>query len=176
MLCLLSMAVQATVYKWVDKDGNVHYSDQPHTNAQQVQLGSNTDNQLSMAPVPSIPAATTTSTENKPRYQVSIISPEHEQTIRDNAGDFTVSGTVQPSLASGHYLQLYIDGVATTDAQHSTVFALNNIDRGEHRLQLKVVQQNGKILASSSEITIFLHQAGLIKPAFPAPGVKNRKG
>ncbi len=35
---LLSAAAgaQATVYRWVDKDGHVHYGDQPAANAQQV--------------------------------------------------------------------------------------------------------------------------------------------
>ncbi|HCE51161.1 MAG TPA: DUF4124 domain-containing protein, partial [Shewanella baltica] len=28
-LVLFSMLAQATVYKWVDKDGKVHYSDEP---------------------------------------------------------------------------------------------------------------------------------------------------
>src|SRR5260370_5637988 len=31
-----SLALAATVYKWVDENGIVHYSDQPHPNAQQV--------------------------------------------------------------------------------------------------------------------------------------------
>ncbi|MCL1075717.1 DUF4124 domain-containing protein [Shewanella dokdonensis] len=178
ILCLWSVAAQATVYKWVDKDGNIHYSDQPHADAQQVQLRENTSNQVSMPPVKPISVANDSeeTTEQKTRYQVSIVSPHHEETIRDNAGDFTVTGEVQPQLASGHYLQLYIDGVATTDAQASALFSLKDIDRGEHQLQLKVVQQNGKVLASSSEITIFLHQAGLIKPAIPAPSVKRGNG
>ena len=33
-----SLALAATVYKWVDENGVVHYSDQPHPNAQKVQL------------------------------------------------------------------------------------------------------------------------------------------
>jgi len=31
-----SLALAATVYKWVDENGIVHYSDQPHPNAQKV--------------------------------------------------------------------------------------------------------------------------------------------
>ncbi|QUN05739.1 DUF4124 domain-containing protein [Shewanella yunxiaonensis] len=177
LLCLLSVTAQATVYKWIDKDGNIHFSDQPHANAQQVKLPDNTGNQVTMTPVNAISnEEPTTAAEQKALYQVSIVSPHHEATIRDNAGDFTVTGNVQPELASGHYLQLFIDGVATSDAQASPVFQLKNIDRGEHKLQLKVEQQNGKVLASSSEITIFLHQAGLIKPAIPAPSAKRVNG
>src|SRR3979490_2925401 len=33
-----SLAVAATVYKWVDEKGVVHYSDQPHPNAQKMNV------------------------------------------------------------------------------------------------------------------------------------------
>ena len=33
-----SAVLAATVYKWVDDDGVVHYSDQPHPNAQKLQV------------------------------------------------------------------------------------------------------------------------------------------
>src|SRR3984957_17565501 len=33
-----SVAVAGTVYKWVDENGVVHYSDQPHENAEKVEL------------------------------------------------------------------------------------------------------------------------------------------
>ena len=35
---LCSIALAATVYRWVDEDGVVHYSDQPHANAEKVQV------------------------------------------------------------------------------------------------------------------------------------------
>jgi hypothetical protein len=31
-----SVVLAATVYKWTDEDGVVHYSDQPHPNAEKV--------------------------------------------------------------------------------------------------------------------------------------------
>jgi len=33
-----TVAVSATVYRWVDENGVVHFSDQPHENAEKVQL------------------------------------------------------------------------------------------------------------------------------------------
>src|SRR5204863_7851992 len=35
---LASLAVAGTVYKWVDENGVVHYSDQPHPEAQKVDV------------------------------------------------------------------------------------------------------------------------------------------
>ena len=35
LMCLVgSLALAATVYRWVDENGVVHYSDQPHPNAE----------------------------------------------------------------------------------------------------------------------------------------------
>lgn len=49
-LVLLSLFAQATVYKWVDKDGKVHYSDEPHPNAEIVELKEKTLNQITLPP------------------------------------------------------------------------------------------------------------------------------
>ena len=38
MPLLCSLALAATVYKWVDENGVVHYSDQPHANAEKLQV------------------------------------------------------------------------------------------------------------------------------------------
>ena len=39
LLLVCSLAVAATtVYRWVDEDGVVHYSDQPHPNAEKLQV------------------------------------------------------------------------------------------------------------------------------------------
>ncbi|MCH1919537.1 DUF4124 domain-containing protein [Shewanella sp. A3A] len=175
MLALIAMSAHGAIYKWVDKDGKVHYSDEPHPNAEVVQLNENTQNSVTIpAPKPLniTPAAAPATTEQQSRYQLSITSPQQEATIRSNAGDLTVAVNVEPQLASGHQLQLFIDGVAATELQAAGIFQLHDIDRGEHQIEAKVVLQNGKVLASSSATTFFMHQAGLIQPVFPAPSVK----
>ena len=37
LVCAVA-AASTTVYKWVDENGVVHYSDQPHPNAQKLQI------------------------------------------------------------------------------------------------------------------------------------------
>ena len=175
LFALCSICANAAIYKWIDKDGKVHFSDQPHPNAEQVQLNENTQNSVSIpAPKPLniTPVATSSTDQPQAQYQLRISSPQQEATIRSNSGELQVSVSINPKLASGHSLQLFIDGVAATELQASGVFQLHGIDRGEHQIEAKVVLQSGKVLASSSATTIFMHQAGLIKPAFPAPSAK----
>src|SRR5579871_3241622 len=67
------VATAATVYKWVDENGVIHYSDQPHENAQKVELKSpQTYSATKTAPTParnSAPPAHTPST-----YQSCAVS------------------------------------------------------------------------------------------------------
>src|ERR1700691_2015689 len=80
-----SIALAATVYKWVDDDGVVHYSDQPHPNAQKLQVHdvqtyrpSAGDTAAAAAPgVPATPAAAGDAPRN---YQgCAVVQPADNQ-------------------------------------------------------------------------------------------------
>ncbi|MBP7663377.1 MAG: DUF4124 domain-containing protein, partial [Shewanella sp.] len=88
-LVLFSMLAQATVYKWVDKDGKVHYSDEPQPNAQVVELKDKTLNQIAL-PLPKTDLNSSNQAIESIQYQVNITSPTEEETVRDNNGDFDV--------------------------------------------------------------------------------------
>ncbi|WP_110458968.1 DUF4124 domain-containing protein [Shewanella algidipiscicola] len=168
-LLLVTAFAQAAIYKWVDKDGKVHYSDNPIENAQAVELKENTQNQIKLPPVvvrdlgdkQLEPAA------DKPSYQMRISSPSEEETIRDNNGNITIIGSITPDLASNHVLVLLMDGKVIGPAQTTAIFSLENVDRGEHIFEIKALAQNGKQLASTPPRTIFLHRARV--NAIPKP-------
>ncbi|MDI5875707.1 DUF4124 domain-containing protein [Shewanella xiamenensis] len=162
-LVLLSLFAQATVYKWVDKDGKVHYSDEPHPNAEIVELKEKTLNQITLPPVN--PDTNDSQAIEQTKYQVVITSPEEEETVRDNNGDFQVTATVTPEIKSQYLMALKLDGKAIGQPQIGGTFQLNNIDRGEHTIVVDAMTQNGKVFASSSPRKIFLHQAAMT----PAP-------
>jgi len=162
-LLLLSAQSVATVYRWVDDNGKVHYSDEPKNNAEAVELNENTQNNMSVPPP--VKHNTAPAAETKINYTISITTPQQEATVRDNNGDFTVSVSVAPQLPRGVLLTLLIDGVVTVQPQASTEFQLTGINRGEHSLVVNAVTQSGKVLASSSPRKIFLHQASVFGPA-----------
>ncbi|MFT6978067.1 MAG: hypothetical protein ACJAZA_001786 [Shewanella psychromarinicola] len=162
-LLLLSAQSLATVYRWVDENGKVHYSDEPKNNAEAIDLNENTQNNITI----NIPKKlnVTPTTETQINYTISITSPQQEATVRDNNGNFTVSASVAPELPRGVLLTLLIDGVIIAQPQVSPVFQLTGINRGEHSLVVNAVTQSGKVLASSSPRKIFLHQASVFGPA-----------
>ncbi|MBO6228593.1 MAG: DUF4124 domain-containing protein [Shewanella sp.] len=157
-LVLFSMLAQATVYKWVDKDGKVHYSDEPQPNAQVVELKEKTLNQIAL-PLPKTDSNNANQAIESIQYKVNITSPAEEETVRDNNGDFDVVATITPELKSQYLMVLKLDGTPVGQPQIGGIFKLKNIDRGEHTLVVDALTQNGKVFASSSPRKIFLHQA-----------------
>ncbi len=167
-LTFLTMFAHAAVYKWVDKDGKVHYSDKPIENSQAVEFKSNTQNQIKIQ----TPAPISSDTdENEPMvsYKININSPSEEETIRDNEGNITIMATISPDLAPRHVLVLLMDGVVVGAPQNTPIFNLENVDRGEHSFVIKAVAQNGKQLASTSPRKVFLHRALVNRQATPTP-------
>ncbi|GGI82523.1 DUF4124 domain-containing protein [Shewanella gelidii] len=159
-LAVVPIIAQATVYRWVDENGKVHYSDKPTSNAEIVTLKENTHNKVT------VPKAidyekdvTAQEAEVAVDYKLSIISPEQEATIRDNDGNVDIVATTQPKPPKSALYTLYMDGKLVGEAQHNAVFNLKNIDRGTHQFEVKMITQSGKVLASSSPRTVFLHRA-----------------
>ncbi|AZG74991.1 DUF4124 domain-containing protein [Shewanella livingstonensis] len=162
-LLLLSAQSFATVYRWVDENGKVHYSDEAKNNAEAVDLNENTQNNMTI--ITPTKVTTTEEKEAKINYAISITSPQQEATVRDNNGALTVSVSVTPQLPRGVLMTLLVDGIIVAPAQVSNIFQLTGISRGEHSLIVNAVTQNGKVLASSSPRKIFLHQASVFGPA-----------
>jgi hypothetical protein len=161
LLCLLLFAslAQAAVYKWVDENGKVHYSDEPQGNAEIVDLKDTTQNQIRLeTPARQLEVATQEK-DTLPGYKIDITSPEEEATIRNNAGEFQVIASIEPELSGQHLLVLRVDGKVAGAPQTSPIFALKGIERGQHRLLIQAITRNGKVLASSAPRTLYLHQA-----------------
>ncbi|QSX29908.1 DUF4124 domain-containing protein [Shewanella cyperi] len=165
-LLLLAGLCQAAVYKWVDKDGKVHYSDEPKGDAQLVEPKENTQNQISVRPPVDLSAGKQSPAAHI-EYQLSILSPEHEETIRNNDGNFSVRASIDPEPPKGALWVLRLDGKVWQDPTTSPFFQLENIDRGEHSIQVQLITQNGKVLASSHTRTLFLHRATLLQAPQP---------
>ncbi|MGY5451025.1 DUF4124 domain-containing protein [Agarivorans sp. MS3-6] len=155
-LGLINAHAANTVYQWVDKDGVTHFSDRPQTGAKELKVD--------VAPPATngplvTPRAPLKKAEKPIKYQVSITSPSHEQTIRDNEGKISISASANPVPLNGMGYKLVLDGVPQGQITNVGYFQLTNIDRGAHSIQVQLVDSSGKKLASSNPITVFLHRA-----------------
>lgn len=147
------------LYKIVHKDGSVTYTDTPQLGA--VEIDMSKSNSATMPALNSgagqLPAKRVTKAH--PNYELNIVSPIDQETIRNNIGKVTVSGQISP-IGNGKF-ELYLDGAL---AQTSTApsFQLQNVVRGEHVIQIKFIHHTGKILASSKPSVFFMHQASVL--------------
>ena len=98
---------------------------------------------------------------------ISIVSPKHEETIQDNDGNVTV--TVQARLREGEYILLVVDGSPVSGPSFDTTYTLNDIDRGEHKMEAVLVDDEDRIIATSQTITFYVY-----RPSSQFPVAKKR--
>ncbi|WP_448213488.1 DUF4124 domain-containing protein [Colwellia sp. MEBiC06753] len=151
------LAGQAKVYVWRDENGVLVFSDSPRADAEEVKVkeGNNI-----------LPSVDTSILDIKPQviednYDVVITQPEPNATIRDNSGSVFVSGGIRPIFKQGHHVQLYLDGEPYKEPQNHSMFALRNIDRGEHQIKIELLDEKGKVIASSEPVTFYMHRASV---------------
>ncbi len=180
-LLLTPVLVQAQIYKSVDEEGNTVYRDTPDDNAEEFVVPS-----LNTIPMPrwQAPAADKEEPEEAAfRYTtLAISSPSADQTLFINTGNVPVNIVVQPTLRQDDSLRVLLDGSRVVNDSRELSHLLNNVDRGEHRLQVEIVDKKGKRLQSSAEIRFFLRRKSSLqsqsvigprnslgKPIFPGP-------
>lgn len=160
LIALFSSVAIGQVYKVVQEDGTVLYTDDPAEGSEPIEFSDATQN-VSTALTPPASSQTQSQTDKKqPDYQVSIRSPAPEATIRDNNGNVTIRAQKTPVNAPVRY-QLIFDGEAR-QTNNSGVFALTGVNRGAHDYQVNLLDNKGKTLASTQSQTLYLHQASVL--------------
>ena len=158
---LIGTAAHAELYKKVDEQGNITYSDVPSGAAKPVQppglttYGTpNQHKQTSKKPAdPAKAAAATVYTA------LAIANPVNNEALRDNSGTVTVKITLAPQLdtKSGHKLIALLDQKPAAEAQAGEI-ALKDVERGAHALKVQVTDATGHVLKESAEINFQLHR------------------
>lgn len=152
-------AQEKKIYVSRDSNGIMVFSDSPSPGAEEV----------SLTVRPNLMVATEITFPEKkappaPQYRVEISQPEHKGTVRDNTGSVYISGSVAPRFQRGFKVQLLLNGKPYGEPQDSAIFMLRDVDRGEHTIQLELIDQNGKLIATSPISIFYLHRASLISP------------
>jgi len=102
--------------------------------------------------------------EDQSYVAADVVFPAHDAAVRSNAGDLTVKAHVEPALAQGHRLQLLLDGVPLGVAQRVPEFPLQNIDRGTHRLQIRIIDEAGETVFTGAASTFHLMRHSRLHP------------
>lgn len=171
LLALISFTANAEIYKSVDENGVVTYSDQPNATSQSVNLPAENiaiqpkqDNQNKSNAKNANEVNASENAEQKKPYSTFIITSPQDQDSIQNAVEITVSAKIVPALQEKDKVQFFMDGNPVDRPSSATSISIpkvqNNITlltRGTHTLSAKIIDDNGDVVATTPEITIFLH-------------------
>ena len=153
---LYTFTASAGLYKGLDEEGNVIYSDKPFENSQQF-----TPPAITVIDAAKVPPKKEEVVEDKTaetKYtKFSITAPKNNQTIW-NVPDLTVALQLTPALdtAAGHTTWLLMDGKPLVKKSQSLLLQIGRADRGQHTLQAQVKNKKGKIIKRTKTITIHI--------------------
>lgn len=162
-----ALAVAGTVYKWVDESGVVHYSDQPHPNAQKIQVQQAQTYKASAGPAAS-PAPPAPAAAAQTGYRgCAVVEPQADQTFA-NLDSLTVVVQTDPPLHAGDQIFVTYDGQPLNgNSSTGGRFTISPVDRGTHTLQALVRDSDGTVVCQAPGVTFNVHQASVLNPASP---------
>jgi hypothetical protein len=169
-LCLLLFTAPLfsaqTVHRWIDAQGNVHFSDQPSeqhpSEVIEVNPPAPSSTPLTSSSQPEIADSAAAANAERPTGPLlTIESPANGEIVRENSGLVMIKANLSPLPLGQFKMNVLLDGQLKGDASNTLIVELENVDRGMHQLELQVIDENGKLLASSSKTTFYLFRVSV---------------
>jgi hypothetical protein len=149
-----------TLYRWVDAQGVIHFSDTPQPGAEKIQVSP--AQTFPSTPVPGSEAAPPVPASVYEACDISQPTPEQSLYAPQVVG---ISVRVVPDLREGDQLSVTVDGHALASIEGSALdFELPMPDRGAHMLQAVVRDAEGRTLCTSPSVTFYVQRPSLLSP------------
>jgi len=153
------------VFRTVDENGNVTFSDTPSNNAKVITTEAPNTYQSADTPRPTFDrpmmAEEGADSDDSPVYTaLVVITPETDETIRENSGSVLVEARLRPALNAQHHTVLIMDG-KHGDKSRTLSFQLQNVDRGTHTAAVAIVDDSGAELIRSTAVTFHLQRVSI---------------
>jgi hypothetical protein len=161
---LLALALPAfgEIYSHVDANGQRVFSDRPSgAGSAPIRIG-----QPNRMPAPSrlpptqAPQREPATEQQTPYRVVEILAPAADSRITENGGQLDVSVGSEPPLQAGHQYRLRLDD-APVQQSGDSAFSLSAVDRGSHRLQVEIIDGQGRVLQRSDSRIVHLQRTSL---------------
>ena len=160
VLLTTTSAWATTVYKKVDEQGNIIFSDTPMDDAQTLDVPPVPTIKLDKLRVPqSVERKDTKEKQGGSYTALTITAPQQDETFWNNAGSVNISVRATPPLQSHHRMQLLLNGEMRAGPSASDSFAFSNLFRGSYEATAQVVDNKGNILISSPPVTFHIKQS-----------------
>lgn len=99
----------------------------------------------------------------QPPAPIAITSPADGETVHDNPGNVRVTLSIQ-AAAGTPALRPLVDGKPHGPDRRTTAFVLEGVDRGQHVLQVLLLDAGGKAIAASQPVTFHVWRASARSP------------
>lgn len=158
---ILSAPASAEVYRQVDAQGNVTYTDEPsdQSPAEPVEIKPTTTITLPK------PAAVRQPEQLREKVQkegsayssVRFTAPEDQKAFWSGSGDVSFQVTSSPGLKNGHKYEVTLDGQPVGQTASDTV-NVSNIYRGTHQAGVSIVDSSGVTIKTGDTISFTVHR------------------
>lgn len=165
LLCItlaLFTSVSAEVYRTLDENGSVIFTDKPSPDAEKIRI----DKVQTVSPpaVKDFKYTPQAKTVSGVYTKLEITSPKNDQVFTGGVVDVTASVLIKPALGTrfGDRLIFYLD--SQQFESNSTSHNFTKLDRGTHTVKVDVVNKDGKTLKSSAPVAFTINRPSVLKP------------
>jgi hypothetical protein len=178
-LVFAASSLATEVYKTVDKDGNVTYTDKPPPDgAQPMELpglsvieSPEYQKTAREAEAEAIANGTQTEPEEVPLRQLrndfkdfAIVSPQQEESVWRPDGPVTIAWSTGAQMLEGMKVTVTLDGKRLSTTTDRMVL-VPNMERGEHTVAAELTDARNRRVALAEPVTFFIRQPGLYNRA-----------
>ena len=164
-VCLFVVAVTsvsgtaiAGIYKYLDENGNIAYTDKPVQGAEKLKI--------KLRPTPEADPAQRTAEalesdddgKEVTRYEsLELLTPNNDKVVSDRSGSVQVILLPTPRLSIAHEMVITVDGKDISRGQHANL-NLSQVARGTHTVSARILDAHGYTMISSPTNTFHVQR------------------
>lgn len=167
-LALSLPAASQEIWRWVDKNGVVHYSDSPDSPDAKLISVIEPSTYESAAATPAVASGGSQDEEQPealPYDSLAIVSPSPDQVFFGGDATVTASADLGGTLRPDHSVVFFLNGERRPADGLS--LELPNLPRGSYFLRASVLDQNGSPVITSPQTTFHVRMPSILSPQSP---------
>ncbi len=159
ILAFLAAPATAEVYRNVDAQGNVTYSDEPSDGAEEVKVKPVTTITLPKPADVREPERLRKEVEKEGSVydSVRILAPKNDEAFHSGSGDVAFRVTSAPGLREGHRYEVTLDGQPVGQTTSNTL-TVRNVFRGTHNAGVHIIDEKGVQVKTGDVVRFTIHR------------------
>lgn len=149
--CIFTTSSFADIYKHVDENGKVTFTDSKVNDSEKVDLPA-----INTQPAQKILAPKPKPHPGPIPIQVSLLSPTPDQQIGPAFKTLTMSLSSNRDLVGDELFQFFVNDAPVSSPTRKTTITVGPLKRGKNTASVKVVLPSGNAIATSTNVTFYV--------------------